>query len=175
MTYLLANTSFLECRKDGVWVLGKKMPFGWRLLPRWLCGCQQERKNTKLKPNTEIRHVKDLRCYCGSETAWWGKGWKQPFLPGFACAVPCSPTDFLPWVLALVSDYALPLFLEGLGWASSAHQEYRPLASFSRVCLLPVSWIIPVYLLCVVSEKGLYGLGKWVTKALSFCFGVLSY
>ncbi|XP_045047079.3 KN motif and ankyrin repeat domain-containing protein 1 isoform X6 [Desmodus rotundus] len=37
------------------------MPFGWRLLPRWLCGCQQERKNTKLKPNTEIRHVKDFR------------------------------------------------------------------------------------------------------------------
>lgn len=145
----------VESRLLPVPSVGQRFTLRLETSAQMLCGRRGERKNTKEKPSREMRSdVKALSCCSPLEVAEWGKGLKQPFLQNLNILCPAHRQTSPRWVLACVSGYAFPLFLKGLGWASWAHPKYSSLASFPRVCLLPVSQIIPVHLLlCSVWER----------------------
>ena len=165
MTYLAASTSLLGCKKNRIQTPASrrswaKVPFCCWFLPRCSVGASKKEKDTKSQQGVFAmlstwalaifwRLHREAQDYNSPSMGIW------IFCALLICQLPIVSISIRFWL------YTSPLSGRTMGGL------VEPI-SF----LLPVSGIILVHLLCVISEKGLNVLGgKWVTKAHFLLWG----
>ena len=171
MTYLPASTSWLGCRKDRI--QAPASPECWAKYPSVVDCCPDTlwvpRKKKKTQNKSPTGRLAMLRT------------WAVAIIRRLH-SVRQRITTALPtrtWIFCALLTHRLPIVsIDICFWLYTSPLSGRTLGGLVEPIsfLLPVSRIIPVHLLCAISEKGLNGFGgKSVTKAHSFCFGDLFY